>query len=277
MIKDILVHLEGSSEDEVRLAYAEALARQHGAHVTGLYCNIVPEMVIAGESGFAATQVIVDMQRQAIAQGEKTEAELRSRFSGLDVLSDVRRIDVQGSQAGGVLASEARTADVFVATRPYEHAAAQPELLEAVMFNSGRGTLFVPPGVKPKGPYKTVLLAWRNTREAARAVADAMPLLVGAEKVLVVVVSEGEAAEAGGAEPAADIARHLGRHGAKVEVCNVAGWSDAGKALLNEADKAGADMIVMGGYGHSRFRQWILGGVTQHVLSTAKVPVFMSH
>jgi nucleotide-binding universal stress UspA family protein len=91
------------------------------------------------------------------------------------------------------------------------------------------------------------------------------------------MIGAGEAPEQEGHEPGADIARHLDRHGVRVEIRHVTGWSDPAEALLNETQKAAADLIVMGGYGHSRFREWILGGMTRDVLSLANVPVLLAH
>lgn len=277
MIKDLLVYLDGHKEDEVRLAYAEQVAVQHQAFLTGLYCNIVPEMMIAGDPGMTAGQVIVDMQNAAISAGAEVEEKLKKRFAKLAVGNELRRVDVFASQARNVVAAEARRADLFIATRPYDQPAANPELMEAVLFNSGRGCLFVPPEIMPQGDIDTVLVAWRNTREAARALSEAIPVLQAAKKVIVGIVVEDGPPEEEGEMPGADIARHLDRHGIGVELRHITGWSNPSEAILNEVEKSGAQMIVMGGYGHSRFREWVLGGVTRDILKVAKVPVLMAH
>lgn len=277
MIKDLLVHLDGGKEDEVRLAYAEQIASRHGAHLTGLYCNIVPEMLVAGDASMTAAQVIVDMQNAAIEAGHPIEKALRERFGKLGVSNDLRRADLYAGQAGQAIAAEARTTDLFISTRLYGQKTVSPEVLEGVLFNSGRGCLFVPPGIKPKGPIDTVLVAWRNSREAARAISEATPMLQKAKKVIVAIVAEDGPSEKEGEMPGADIARHLDRHGINVELRQISGWSNPAEALLNEVEKSGAQMIVMGGYGHSRFREWVLGGVTRDILKTAKVPVLLAH
>jgi nucleotide-binding universal stress UspA family protein len=277
MIKDILVHLDGSREDAIRLAYADQLAGRHQAFLTGLYCNIVPDIAVGSAVGVASAQAMSSMQAAALDAGSKHEAALEKRMVNLEATNDLRRIDVLGSRAGQALAAEARTTDLFVATRPYDHPSATPELLEEVLFNSGRGCLFVPPGIAPQGVPDTVVVAWRNTREAARAVCEAMPILRAADKVIVVMVVGGVAPESQDEMPGADIARHLDRHGVNVELNQISGWSDPAEALLNEVEKAGAKLLVMGGYGHSRFREWILGGVTRDILRIAEVPVLLAH
>jgi nucleotide-binding universal stress UspA family protein len=136
--------------------------------------------------------------------------------------------------------------------------------------------MFVPPASKP-GKFETIFVAWKNTREAARAVAEAMPFLQRASQVIVGLVEEEGASEQFGIEPGADIGRYLSRHGVAAEIRPINGWVYAGEALLNEAQRTGAQMIVMGGYGHSRFREWVLGGATRHLLTHAGVPVLMAH
>jgi len=277
MFKDILIHLDGDAEDEHRLAYAVFLAQQNDGHLTGLYCNMMPEIMPAGAEGLGAADMIAEMMANAVEAGAREAERLEKRMRKLNVLNELRHLDLTATQAGGLLAAEARVADVFVATRPYGHASGAPHLVEQVMFNSGRATLLVPPGGTAKPHIETILLAWRNTREAARAVSEAMPLLVRAKSVVVVTVASGEASESLDEEPEADIARHLDRHGVNVELREVAGWSDPAKALINEQEQAMAGLIVMGVYGHSRFREWALGGVTRTVLGTAQVPVLVAH
>lgn len=277
MYKDILVYLDGSGEDETRLAYAEALAKSADAHVTGLYCNILPGLAIISPDDAAAATAIAEMHSGAIATGNRVEANLRTSLDQLDVLHELRRLDVVEGQAGHAIAAEARAADIFVATRPYSGQNLDPAIVERVIFDSGRASLLVPPGGTPSTDYKTILIAWRNTREAARALSEAMPLLTRAENVIVACISEGENPEQTGERPGADIARNLDRHGVNVELKQVSGWSDAGKALLNEQKSNSADLVVMGAYGHSRFREWVLGGVTRTLFAGAEVPILVAH
>jgi nucleotide-binding universal stress UspA family protein len=136
----------------------------------------------------------------------------------------------------------------------------------------------VPPGFKTHLPARHVVVAWRPTREAARALHDAMPLLHAAETVDVLELDPVGGERGDGPQPGADIAVHLARHGLKVRVVvqKRTGESVA-MALLGHVVQSGAGLLVAGGYGHSRFREWALGGVTRELLKSSSVPVLFSH
>ena len=124
---------------------------------------------------------------------------------------------------------------------------------------------------------RRILVAWNATRESIRAVADALPLLVKAKAVQVLVVDHERNRAGHGQEPGADIARHLTRHGAQVEVQRLSsGGKDVGQLLLSQAAAFGAELLVMGAYGHSQLREWMFGGVTRTVLYQAVLPVLLS-
>ncbi|HTN64550.1 MAG TPA: universal stress protein [Devosia sp.] len=269
MIKDIVVHLTGSTEDEVRLAYAETLSERFEAHLTGLYVHMLPEVIGTDPAGVIG---MGEWFEQSDVQAAETFKRLQARFDRLSMPHEVRRLDAFSGTAGQALINEARAADLFIATRPYGDPADAVHMEVSVLFGSGRACLFVPPkGVAPKN-FGTVVLAWNGSREAARAVAEAMPLLKQASQVIVVAVQESSTTETGG-----DIARHLSRHGISAVIGTVdVGVDGPGEALLAEARRLGANLLVMGGYGHSRFREWVLGGATRHVLSHADIPVLMA-
>ncbi len=280
MIKDILVYLEGNGEDKVRLAYGELIAGSHRAFLTGIYLNFLPDTIyVSGGGVLPMGNAISSMQEKAMNDGDEVEKKLTKQLDKLDLNSELRRLDLTYAQAAFELTKEARAADFMIATRPYNHETASPELLEAVLFNSGRGCLFVPPAIKPNGAIDKIVLAWKNTEETARAVSNAMPLMVAAGKVVIAIVDEKSKNKNKElvAMPAADIARHLNRHGIDVEISHIDGFSNVSEALLNEVEKVNAKMLVMGGYGHSRFREWVMGGATRDVLSDAQIPVFISH
>lgn len=269
LIKDIAVHLTGSEEDEVRLGYAETLSERFQAHLTGLYTHLLPEVVGADPSGMVGLEAWFE---ESDSQAKQTFERLKGRFDRLGMPHEVRRLDVLSGTAGAALSDEARTVDLFVATRPYGDPADDVHMEVSVLFESGRASLFVPPKAPaPKG-FGTVVVAWNGSREAARAVAEAMPLLEQASQVIVVVVREDD-----GTAPGGDIARHLSRHGiAAVVHATDPGLDGAGAALLGEAHRVGATLLVMGGYGHSRFREWVLGGATRYVLTHADIAVLMA-
>jgi len=272
MIKDIAVHLTGSDEDAIRIDHAAALARMLDAHLTGLQVHEMPEVLAITDpsgSGFLQ-QLIAESVDRAVA----TTGKLAPMFAATGINHELRRLDLYPGQAGSALAREVRFSDLFVGTRPYGDPHKQERVEEAVLFESGRPCLFVPPGHRAPLRYASVLVTWKNTREAAVALAASLPLLLQADEVRVAVVEENGASEQRREAPDEDIGRYLSRHGISAEVRLVDGWTDVSAAILNEATRAAADLIVMGAYGHSRLREWVLGGVTRDVLSRAPMPVF---
>jgi len=275
MFKDIAVHLNGSEEDISRLAHAAAVAASFEARLTALHVHELPEMVAPIDPlGAGYLQTLVT---ESQARAEQVLGDLRERLSKLAVPHDLRQLQVHPGRTGEALAAEERTTVLFVGTMPYAVADLRSHVEEAVLFKSGRGCLLVPPTAAARDSYDSIFLAWKNSRESARAVAEALPLLKRAARVTVGIVEEGGAGEQYGEATGADIARYLSRHEVRAELRPINGWNDVGEALLNEAEKTGAQLLVMGGYGHSRFREWILGGVTRHVLTHARVPVLTAH
>lgn len=276
MIKDICVYLEGEPADAARIDAAEQVAALFDAFVAGIYINPLPEIQTIGGYGFGAVEIDA-LQREAEAKGKRDMAALKPRFDRMGVRSELRRHDVIASRKREILLGETRLFDLFIASRPYGFDNPAAEMTEAVLFGSGRATLLLPPETSTVPDPDTVVVAWRNTRESARAVSEAMPFLTRAKTVSVcMIVDEGM----GSVERAAlgtDIARHLDRHGVKVQLNPVPEGRGAAETLLEEAAIAGAGLLVMGGYGHSRLREWVLGGVTRHVLTHADVPVLIAH
>ena len=276
MIKDIVVHLTGSEEDEVRLAHAEPIARMFGAHLTGLQVHGMPEVFAIADAA-AAASVADELIKESQQRAEQVTGRLTARMDKLESEHDLRRLDVYPGAVGSALAAAVRTADLFVGTRPYGDPTGQEHVEEQVLFQSGRGCLFVPPNRKPPREYASILVAWKESREAARAVSEALPFLQQARQVVVALVEDHGPSEQFRIEAGEDIGRYLSRHGVSAEIRKIGGWAHAGEALINEAALTGSDMIVMGGYGHSRLREFVLGGATRHVLEHANIPVLMGH
>jgi nucleotide-binding universal stress UspA family protein len=148
--------------------------------------------------------------------------------------------------------------------------------VESLVLTSGRPTIILPPR-STASRVRRILVGWNGAREAVRAVADAMPLLSRAEAVEVLVVDHQRHAANHGQEPGADVARHLARHGAHVEVRRLSsGGEEVGRLLLSQAAAFDADLVVMGAYGHSHLSQWVFGSVTRTVLREAALPVLIS-
>jgi len=281
MIKDVLVHLVGNAEDELRLAHAEAIASATAARVTGLFTNLLPDLVpiTPMDGGAAAAGVLAELDAEARRTGEQVQQRLAGRFARLSVPNEVRRLDGTPGRLANLATSEARRSDLFVAQRPYDDsgAASWNDLFEAVLFGGGRSIYVVPPKRRPSDAFRRVLIAWRDSRETARAVAEAAPFIEKAARTSVLVVDPDEAAS-GSSSLDLDIARHLERYGTDVEVNLVGSDGRAvSEVILDQAHRMSADLVVMGGYGHSRARQWILGGTSRDMLERSDLPLLMAH
>jgi nucleotide-binding universal stress UspA family protein len=220
----------------------------------------------------------VELENQLRANGEVIRKKLAERFERLGVPNELRKIEAMAGNLGRVVATEARWADLFVASCLYGAGAGKwSSVIEDVLFEGGHGVLLVPEKIKPREALRTVVIGWVNAREAARAVAEALPLLRLATATHLVCVQE-NAAGAGPAMALSDIAAHLDRQGVTVNVKMISGaLRDAAGAILEEAHRVSADLIVTGTYGHSRLREWILGGATRELIGQSDIPLLMAH
>jgi nucleotide-binding universal stress UspA family protein len=274
--KDILVHLDAGPRAAMRLEVAARLAVRHGAHLTGLFVVDVPLPLVMDPAGGGAAlaSLLEDLRSAALEDASKAEAAFRARCDRDGIAQEWRVED--GTTADRVTAA-ARSVDLVVLGQPDPDAAEQPgaALLDDAIFFSGRPVLVVPYAGSFSTIGRRVLVGWKPGREASRAVHDALPLLAGAELVTVLSVNPG-----GGPEdlPGAAMCRHLARHGIVAEAARTeaAGLAE-GDALLNAAADLGADLLVVGAYGHSRLREIVLGGVTRTLLDRMTVPVLFSH
>jgi len=273
MIRDIVVHLTGSPEDEARLHCGETLAGKFDAHLTGLLVHLEPELAVVPEAAYAG--VSLELLEEAREATEDRRRRLAPRFANMLVPNDLRVVSGWRSTIGGELASEARVSDLFVGTRPYGDPGREHNVEEGVLFGSGCPCLLLPPGQRLPMVFDTVLVAWKNRREAARALRDANPFLQRARRVVVAMATE-EADEETRSSSGTDVARYLSRHGIKPEIRELPGWHAPEDAILNEAKASEAQLIVAGAYGHSRLREWLLGGVTRTLLARSEHPVLMS-
>ena len=264
MIKDVMVRLDGSAADEVRLAVVNEIAELFHSQVIGLFLNVLP-VVIAAEDGIGAIGA-AELLRAAREAGDKMEARLHQRLDRLQKPVELRRFDILSDDTANVVAREARAADTFVALRP-NGAPREPEhLVEGVLFGSGRHLFLVPNRKPAKTPFEHIVVAWNGSRESARALAEALPYLHKATQVTVVVVDEEPAMELQ-AVLGTDAVKHLKHHDIDATLHRVRMRdNDVGTTLIAEARRLEADLIVMGAYGHSRVREWLLGGATGYIL-----------
>ncbi|MBF9197361.1 universal stress protein [Microvirga terrestris] len=277
MIKDIMVHLDGSPEDEIRLEHGQALATAGQAHLIGLFTNQLPDLTIAMpmDGGAAAIQVLTELQDQALKDGDATAKRLTERLAGLQVPSELRRFDETFGALTGKVVDHARCADLFIATRCYGEAKSPlwPDLVEAVLFGSGRALLLVPPGRRRQGPIQTVLVAWNGSREAARALREGLDFVEQAARVVVLVVDP-----PADTKPYAEVKAHLAHHNVVAEVVTADSRDrDVSDVVLEEARRISADLVIMGAYGHTRLREQVFGGATRDMLTASESPILVAH
>ncbi|HUI95158.1 MAG TPA: universal stress protein [Xanthobacteraceae bacterium] len=278
MIKDVVVNLGIGKPHDVAAGYAVAIAEAFNAHLCAVafaYEPVVPPSIMGGvpleviEAQWAASERAADAAIAAFEAAAKRAG----------IASERRKLAASLGGAGELFGRLARRFDLSVVgqTEP-KQGAAQDLVIEGALFGSGRPVIVVPYIHHGGLGLDRVLVCWDGGRAAARAVADAMPLLARAGAIDVVMVESGRRRGASDEIPGVDVGEHLARHGLKIEVKRVVSTDvDVPNTILSHAADSGTDFIVMGGYGHSRLREFILGGATQGVLASMTVPVLMSH
>ena len=275
MLKDVVVNLSGRASLDFAADYAISIAATFGAHVTGiafLYEPVIPDGTLGG-----VPVDLIELQRE---ENSKIARDAISRFEAgvkkSGVVAETRQLDATFGGAATLFAQIARRFDITVVGQAQREQGATDELIiEGALFESGRPVIVVPYIQKSGLTLERVLVCWDGGRTAARAVADAMPFLERAKAVdLVIVAEERKHDEVTGIR----MSEHLARHDVAINVKRIAkGDLSVEDVVLSYAADTGADFMVMGGYGHSRLREFILGGVTRGILNSMTVPVLMSH
>jgi nucleotide-binding universal stress UspA family protein len=289
MIKTILVPVTGNESDAVTYAAALPIARAFAAHVDALHVRIDPvevavSMSTEGAGGTLLEGIIASLTREA----DEAEATARAGFAEACSREGLPSVAApSGKEAGPSAAFHVETgqetrwmaayglcADLAIASRgiPDRDAVAR-STLEALLLETGRPLLI--PGAAAISPAaaERVAIAWKPTPQAARAVAFAMPFLLRAKETVVLTVEEEE-----GRHDASDrLIDYLGRHGINAVVDRISPSAEGAAATMLAAASEKAGLLVMGGYGHTRLREWVFGGFTQHVLDHAQIPVLLAH
>ncbi len=277
MIKDILVSLPvGATSSEAAVDYAISVATGFDAHLAGLALTYEPYVPGSVFNGVAAD--IVASYRAQLEKASKdaiAKFDAAARRAGVSAQSHLLETELAGIDE--LFAQTARRFDLSVVGQIEPGKEFPEEILpETALFGSGRPVLVVPYIQKAGMKLDRVLVCWDGSRAAARALGDAMPFLARSKSIDIVTIARNE--EPRDELPGVDIAHHLARHKLKVEFKRiVAKDSDVASTILSTAADLGSDMIVMGGYGHSRLREFVLGGATRGILEAMTVPVLMSH
>jgi nucleotide-binding universal stress UspA family protein len=275
MLKDVVVNLSSQGPRDFAAEYATSIAAMFGAHITGVsfvYEPVIPDGMLGG-----VPVDLIELQRQ---ENSKAANDAISRFDAAakkaGLSAETRLLDATFGGAATRFAQISRRFDlVVVGQAQREGGPADDLVIEGALFESGR-PLVVVPYIQRRGiTLERVLACWDGSRTAARAIGDAMPFLERAKAVEVVIVAEERKSEE---MTGANMSAHLVRHGVAASVKRIAKGDIAIQdALLSYAADSGADFMVMGGYGHSRLREFILGGVTRGILASMTLPVLMSH
>ncbi|KVD88320.1 universal stress protein UspA [Burkholderia ubonensis] len=276
--KSIVVHLDTSDRAHARLEFALRLARRFDAHLTGIFAIYTPEpssfYVMAGSADYFREHRQWRDERQAAIERLFHAESMRAKVPCNWITTDVR--------ANRAVPHHARHADLVIAGQSDPN---DPETFiddqfpENLVLSAGHPVLFVPYAGEFRSIGERVLVAWDGSREAVRAAHDAIPFLEHAKRTTVAAITNGDDETAGIRIPGADAALMLARHAPNVDVLDIARDADdsVGDTLLSRAYEAGTDLLVMGAYGHTRWRELLMGGATRTVLASMTLPVLMSH
>lgn len=276
-IKHIVVHVDAKPKAGLRLETAAALAARFQAHLTAVY--LIPEPFLRASNAYHLPEAVVrehvqqaGAEADAVLELARETVAARASFSAVKEVGALDRLPT-------FFARLVRSADLAVVGGPdHERGGADDgALLEVAFLDTGRPALVIPQSGAPALPPRQALVTWDGSREAARAVHDALPLLAAAEEVVVLTVGADGSDSSAERKPGADIVEQLGRHGIAARLKAVDDGGSIADIILSQAAEEGAELVVMGGYGHSRLRQMMLGGVTRHMLERTTLPLLIAH
>ena len=274
MIKAILVLADETPRFETTLASAVELCRKFGAHVDAIHFRPDPLTLLPVSDDGVPLDLLEEIRKSAAAAANERESATRAIFERLSKATAVPASwQVSTGEEIDVASAAARLRDLTVFGRPDESTAPEwRRIVHAVLFGSGRPVLLLP-RTPPSSFGDHVAVAWNGSKESSRAVAESLPFLQQAKQVTVL--------SAGALDPyasAAGLVAYLERHDIRAVAREFeSGHESIGKALLEQARQANADLMVMGGYSHSRLREVILGGATREIVDESDLPVLMAH
>lgn len=278
-IKDILLHLDPSADNAAETEAALDIAQAHDAHLAALITASNPDLPLYGFAGMSAG-VINALEQQLGSEIARVRQDHEAACDRRGMGSDVRVAQAYEAEVSEAIALHGRHADLLVMrqSEPSRRRAGGAEVIADVVLAAGRPVLTIPYTGAPERIGRKVLVGWDGSREAARALSDAMPLIRNAEKVDVLVINPEKRRGQHGEVPGADISLHLARHGLTVELDQEHNNTvDPANLILSRAADIGSDLLVMGAFAHSRIQQAFFGGVTRTILEEMTLPVLLSH
>jgi len=280
VIKDILLPITGTPGDGPALAAAVRLASGFNAHLAVLEMVNLPT-AFANPWGFPPEPGLLAMYAELRKVGQQNASRLRTFLEKEGISWEVRLDEALLEDPTHIAALHARFSDVACVAAPTQGdrgTSLTHEYFHALLFESGRPVLVVPAHAVMQAPPRHIVLAWHPTEEASRALNDALPFMISAATIDVVHVAVDEENPIGRERIGLDIGVHLARHGLEVNMVSQPPAADSvAQSVLMHARATGAQLVVAGGYGHWRAREWLLGGVTRDLLHAAHLPVLFAH
>ncbi len=277
--RTILVYFSGEDDRDALISAATQIGAANSAHVIGVY--IVPPVQITPAVGIHIPPEILDRQRDSHRDlAKEIEGKFTDAMKREGLLNEWRTLEANGPSVSTLGAQHARMCDLVIASQPdYDDGTPDQQALPAdLLLECGRPVLLIPRAGKFPKIGGRIFLSWNGEREAARAAFDALPFLEAADHVRVHWVNPEGEYKGTQAVPGSELAATLARHGVKTEAGHsVCDGMSVGDEILSRLADYGSDLLVMGGYGHSRFREMVFGGATRHILRHMTVPVLMSH
>lgn len=276
--KTVLTVLTDSNETAEVLPKVATFAAAAGAHLEVMCLGIDRTQTgyyVAGAAALMHEETLAQAQQEA----QRIAAQARMIMGRLDLGWSLQSLIAQAASVSEIVARAARFADLVILPKPYGPDAPPdaPVLVEAAMFQGQAPVLVLGGAMTPSPAPQKAVIAWNDSAESLAAVRKALPLLTAAQSVSLCIVGP-QRHDAAAADPGSELAQMLTRHGASVDIALIPQTLPrVSEVIARHAADVGADLLVMGAYGHSRFREAILGGATRNTLESAELPVLMAH
>lgn len=275
--KTIVVHLDSGARCAVRIDLAIGIAKRHGSRLVGIAPTGMPDVMVAMNGAVPDTVEFIATSAALRENAERSAREFEKRCAAAGVAAFETHVEIQ--ESADAVVRWGRCSDLIVVGQTdttISVAGVALDFPQQVLLRAGAPLLVVPYAGTFTSIGSNALIGWKDTREAARALRDALPLLGDAKRVTLLAICEQP--ELGEADPTlAAAAAWIASHGLPVGTQRDVDLASVGDQLLSRAADLSADMIVIGGYGHSRVREWVLGGATRHLLQQMTVPTLLSH